>query len=93
MKGRHQTTCKAGKRSIALIKTIEGVKDLVIGRSHGGKGLHQAYDGAIKLQKSTLGGITGVMQTSKGVQDITILLESSADEAQVRSAIEQKMHT
>lgn len=89
MRGKHQTTCKAGKKTIERIQKIAGVKSVIIGRSFGGKGLHQAQDGTIKLQASSLGAITAVMQTSKGVQNLTILLGKDADEWAVRNAIEE----
>ena len=91
MRGKHQTTCKAGKRTIALLKTITGVKTVFIGRSAGGKGLHQGRDGMIKLQLSKPGAILAVMQTSKGVQNITIVLEHDAEDQQVRESIEALM--
>lgn len=90
MRGKHHTTCKAGRRKIELIKKVPGIKAVLIGRSLGGKGLHQASDGTVKLQTSRPGAITAVMQTSKGVQNITFLLEPDALDSQVRNLLISK---
>ncbi len=88
MRGRHQSTCKKGKKSIESLKKISGVKTVIIGPSSGGKGLHSATDGTVKLQISHEGYIKAVMQTSKGVQNLSILLEDEADEPSVRQALQ-----
>ena len=85
--GRHQSTCKAGKRTIARLRKLNGVKAVIIGRSTGGKSLHEAKDGSIKLQTSTSSSIKAVMQTSKGVQEITILLEHQVEVEAMRQLI------
>lgn len=61
---------------------------MLIGQSAGGKGLHQGSDGDIKLQGSKPGAITAVMQTSKGVQNITLLLEADANEQAIRDLVQ-----
>lgn len=88
MAGRHKTTCKTGKKTLEKLEKIPGVKSVIIGRSYGGKGLHQGRDGILKLQLTKGHSITGVMQTSKGVQDIRIVLENNADEDKIRALIQ-----
>jgi len=86
-RGKHRSTCKQGKKTVNALLKIDGIKSVIIGISHGGKGLHQARDGAIKLQVSKPGAISAVMQTSKGIQDINILLESDIDDEAIRALI------
>lgn len=91
MPGKHTTTCKAGRKTLNQIEKIPGVKKVIIGRSLGGKGLHQGRDGMIRLQTSLPGAISAVMQTSKGVQNITILLETGVDDAALRTLIQKQL--
>jgi hypothetical protein len=38
-RGRHRSSDKEGKKTIALLKSVPGVTAVVIGRSYGGKSL------------------------------------------------------
>ncbi|HBF09573.1 MAG TPA: hypothetical protein DHW71_10560 [Gammaproteobacteria bacterium] len=89
MRGRHQSTCKKGKKAIDALKKVPGVKTVIIGPSVGGKGLHQATDGTVKLQNTLQGCIKAVMQTSKGVQNLSILLEDGLNEEDMKQALKQ----
>ena len=53
--------------------SIPGVTAVVIGRSYGGKYLvRDRAVGDFKLQAEVRGGFKGVMQTSKGIQEVFI---------------------
>lgn len=75
-RGRHQTSCKEGKRTILLIEAIPGVSAVIIGMSLGGKSVGKnKSDGYLKLQREEESGFKAVLQTSKGVQEIFIMVE------------------
>lgn len=91
MRGRHQSTCKAGKKTISALLKIPGVKSVIIGQSVGGKGLHHGSDGSIKLQRTSPGCVHALMQTSKGVQQISILLDKGSDEEATKELIHKNI--
>ena len=72
-RGRHQSTDKEGKRTIAAIEAVSGVEAVFINRSIGGKSVGRSGSaGDFKLQGETPGGYRGILQTSKGIQEIFI---------------------
>ena len=75
-RGRHQSTCKDGKKSIKKIESIQGVQGVIIGMSIGGKSIAAGRSaGDVKLQRVLKGGIKGLLQTSKGVQEIFVKVD------------------
>ena len=87
MRGRHQSSCKAGQKTIEALQQLPGIKAVIIGRSYGGKSFHNAYDGAIKLQQTQGNTIYALLRTSKGIQSLRILLENTSFEANIRARI------
>lgn len=80
-RGRHRSSCKAGKRSIELIKKVAGVEAVIIGRSSGGKSVSRGKsDGYFKIQRSMTNGFKGVLQTSKGIQEIFLKVTEGKEE-------------
>ena len=80
-RGRHQTTDKDGKRTLARIESVPGVTAVVIGRSIGGKSIGRGRSvGDFKLQAEVPAGIKGVLQTSKGIQEIFIRVSGEKDD-------------
>ncbi len=79
-RGRHRSSDKEGKRTIARLMSIPGVTAVVIGRSYGGKSLgRDRAVGDFKLQAKVRGGLKGVLQTSKGIQEIFIQVAEGTD--------------
>jgi len=77
-RGKHQSTDKDGRKTIALLEAIPGVKAVIIGESKGGKNLgRNRAAGAFKLQGETPAGFKGLLQTSRGVQQIALILDST----------------
>ena len=88
-RGRHRSSDKEGKRTLARLMSIPGVTAVVIGRSYGGKSLGRGQAvGDFKLQAKVRGGLKGVLQTSKGIQEIFIQVGVGA--AEVARAIRDK---
>lgn len=87
IKGRHQSTCKAGKQTLAWLRSLEGVKSVVIGISIGGKSIGKQPTGHVKIQRGVQGGFKGLLQSSKGVQEIFIQVDP-ARAVLVRAEIE-----
>ncbi len=89
-RGRHQSTCKAGKKTLAALESIPGVAAVIIGRSYGGKSIGKGHSaGYFKLQREVEGGFRGLLQSSRGVQEIFIrVAPGSADK--VRKMIRVK---
>ena len=85
-RGRHQSSCKEGKRSLARLKEIQGVTAVILGRSIGGKSMRGKTVGYFKAQASGSKGITGVLLSSKGVQEVFVQIEDGC-EAEVRQKI------
>ena len=77
-RGRHQTTCKHGKKTISLIEAIPGVTAVIIGMSLGGKSIARTKpDGFLKLQREEENGFKALLQTSKGVQEVFIMVDKT----------------
>ena len=73
IKGRHQSSCKDGKKSIKYIKSIQGVSAVIIGISVGGKSIGKNKTaGHVKIQREEEAGLKAILQTSKGIQEIFI---------------------
>ena len=87
VRGRHQSSCKAGQKTIEALEKLDGVKGVVLGRSYGGKSFHNAYDGAVKLQQTQGAAIYALLRTSKGIQSLRILLEGLSFEDSIRAKI------
>ncbi len=89
-RGRHRSTDKEGRRTIDAIERISGVKGVIISRSIGGKsiGRHCAA-GDFKLQSEMPGGFKGVLQTSKGIQELFIRVRDPSD-AEVRKRLSER---
>lgn len=93
IQGRHQSTCKAGKKTIQSIEAIPGVTGVVIGMSFGGKSLgRNATTGHFKIQRTVPGGIKGLLQSSKGVQEIFIRTEADQEE-KIRHILISRFHS
>ncbi len=64
------------------IEALEGVVAVIIGRSYGGKSLGQGIPtGAVKIQRKVSGGLKGVTQSEKGLQEIYIRTEPGMEDA------------
>ena len=89
-RGRHRSTDKEGRRTIDAIERIPGVEAVIISRSIGGKsiGRHCAA-GDFKLQSEMPGGFKGVLQTSKGIQELFVRVRNPSD-AEVRKRLAER---
>jgi hypothetical protein len=66
---------------LARIEAMAGVAGVIIGRSYGGRSLGQGSPtGTVRVQRIVSGGLKGVMQSSKGVQEIFIRTAEGAEE-------------
>ncbi len=92
-RGKHRSSDKDGRRTIALLESLPGIKAVIIGESKGGKNLGRNRSaGFFKLQGETSAGFKGILQTSRGVQQIAIILDSTRSRAcweAVRGRIEE----
>ena len=80
-RGRHRSTDKEGKKTMARLQGIPGVAAVVIGQSYGGKSIgRDRATGDFKLQGEVQGGFKGVLQTSKGIQEIFVRVEKDKEE-------------
>ena len=87
-RGRHQSSSKENLRALKQIEQLEGVIGVIIGRSYGGKSLGQSsHTGSLKIQRKQPGGLKGVTQTAKGLQEIFIRTEPGCEDS-VKAAIE-----
>ena len=77
-RGRHQSTDKSDKRWIKRLRAVSGVTAVIIGRSIGGKSLAAVHQG-FKVQSTVPGGLKGILQTSKGIQEIFIRIEGDIE--------------
>ena len=72
-RGRHRSTDKEGRQTLARLERIDGVAAVIISRSIGGKSIGRRRGvGDFKLQGEVAGGFKGVLQTSKGIQEIFV---------------------
>ena len=89
-RGRHQTTDKEGKSTLASLRAISGVTTVIIGRSIGGKSVGRTgRAGTFKLQREVPGGFKGLLQSSRGVQEIFVQVVEEK-KAEVEKAIKEK---
>ncbi len=66
------------------MERIPGVTAVVIGRSYGGKSIGRGRKvGDFKLQAEVPAGFKGVMQTSRGIQEIFIRVPERRDDVAV----------
>lgn len=87
MRGRHQSSCPEGKKTLLKLEKMPHVTAVVLGFSIGGKSIKGAPTGYFRLQRPVPGGFKGVLQSSKGVQEVFVQVESGK-ENNVRLAIE-----
>ena len=89
-RGRHRSTDTEGRRTLDALERIPGVEGVIISRSIGGKsiGRHCAA-GDFKLQSEMPGGFRGVLQTSKGIQELFIRVLDPSD-AEVRKRLAER---
>ena len=71
------------------IEAMDGVIGVIIGRSYGGKSLGRgSRTGAFKIQRKLAGGIKGVTQSAKGIQEIYIRTNSGMEDAIAEAILE-----
>ena len=84
-RGRHQSTDKSGSQTITRLEKIAGVTAVVIGRSYGGKSISRGNAaGDFKLQSQVQCGFKGILQTSKGIQEIYVHVDGDREAAAAR---------
>ena len=70
-RGAHTSTTRKARRTIEKIEALDGVEAVMIGMSIGGKSIgRSASDGDFKVQREDAAGFKGVIQTSKGIQEL-----------------------
>ena len=93
-RGKHRSTDKEGRKTLAVLDAIIGIKAVIIGQSRGGKNVgRKRAVGSFKMQRETASGFKGLLQTSRGIQEIALILESpksAESRGAVRAKIEQK---
>jgi hypothetical protein len=63
------------------IEAMDGVIGVIIGRSYGGKSLgRSSRTGSIRVQRKVAGGLKGVTQSEKGLQEIYIRTDAGMEE-------------
>lgn len=88
-RGRHQSTCKEGERTLEKVGRLPGVSAVIIGRSTGGKAIGRGKPvGFLKLQRAVPGGFKAVLQSSKGVQELFVQVEEGL-EGKVEAAVNE----
>lgn len=86
-RGRHQSTCKDGRKTIEWLRKLSGVSGVTIGRTSGRTSVGRGKPvGHLKLQRRTEGGFRAVLMCSYGAQEIFVMCGSGMAEA-VREAI------
>ena len=81
-RGRHQSSSKDCLQVMRKIEDLDGVICVIIGRSYGGKSLgHGMATGGVRIQRKISGGLKGVTQTAKGLQELFIRTEAGMEEA------------
>ena len=89
-RGRHQSSCKDGKKTIKYLESLNGVIAVIIGMSLGGKSIGKNNSaGYVKLQREEETGFKALLQTSKGVQEIFIKIEKGFKES-IKKEIKSK---
>lgn len=79
-RGRHRSTDKEGRQTIARLEQISGVEAVIIGSSIGGKSIGRKRGvGDFKLQAEVQNGFKGVLQTSRGIQELILLVPAQRE--------------
>lgn len=87
-RGRHRSSDKEGRRTLARIEAVDGVVGVVIGHSVGGKALGRTgAAGDFRLQAPVPGGYKGVLQTSRGIQEVFVRFAPDGDAAAIADDI------
>ena len=87
-RGSHTSTTRKARRTIEKLESLDGVEAVMIGMSRGGKSIgRNATEGGFKIQREEEAGFKGVLQTSKGIQEIFIRIKQGQKE-QFLSALE-----
>ncbi len=74
-RGKHRSTDKEGRQTITRLERIPGVEAVIIGSSIGGKSIGRKRGvGDFKLQAEVQNGFKGVLQTSKGIQELILVV-------------------
>ena len=80
-RGRHQSTSRECKEALRKIEALDGVIGVIIGMSYGGKSLGKGKPtGSMRIQRKVSGGLKGVIQTEKGLQEIFIRTDEDAED-------------
>ena len=80
-RGAHQSTTRKARRTITKLEALPGVEAVMIGYSIGGKSIgRNASEGDFKIQREEDAGFKGVLQTSKGIQEIFIRIKNGQKE-------------
>lgn len=90
-RGRHQSTSKESRKAIERVEGLPGVKGVILGHSYGGKSLgrHEST-GSIRIQRAMENGWKGVVQSSRGLQELFILMEDGADPEAVEGSLKRE---
>ena len=90
-RGAHTSTTRKARRTIEMLEALDGVEAVMIGFSIGGKSIgRSASEGDFKIQREEEAGYKGVIQTSKGIQEIFIRIKQGQKDAFL-SALEEKL--
>lgn len=80
-RGAHTSTTRKGRRTIEKLEALDGVEAVMIGFSVGGKSIgRNASEGDFKIQREEDAGFKGVLQTSRGIQEIFIRIKQGQKE-------------
>lgn len=72
------------------IEALEEVSGVIIGHSFGGKSLGaKSRTGSIRIQGEVPGGLKGVMQSAKGLQEVFIRCKNGAADEVARKLASQ----
>lgn len=90
-RGRHQSTSKECRRVLTRMEALPGVKAVILGHSYGGKSLgRHGSTGQVRIQREMEGGWKGVIQSSRGLQELFVLLVDEADRERVARLLEEE---
>ena len=79
-RGKHRSTDKEGRETITRLERIPGVDAVIIGSSIGGKSIGRKRGvGDFKLQAEVQNGFKGVLQTSKGIQELILVVPAQRE--------------
>jgi len=71
MLGKHKMICKSHKNTLEYLKTINGIKKIILGCGKGGK--HAKPPGQLEFCNFTDSGIRYKAFTNRGVRDIFVI--------------------